>query len=147
MITNEHYYRALNIMDRIEEVRELKGISKTVIGKSLNHTEPYYHAAFNFSRIIRIDTLMKYARVLDVSVAYLLSNGKMDTFKEFEINYDNIINRHTKKLPLRLRALRSQLKKYKDKHLTVKSLFEFEHYYKIPAIQLIGGEECTSIKN
>lgn len=140
MITNEHYYRALNIMDRIEEVRELKGISKTVISKSLNCTDPYYHSAFNFSRIIRIDTLMKYARVLDVSVAYLLSNGKMDTFKEFEINYDNIINKHSKKLPLRLRVLRSYLKKNTRKHLTVKSLFEFEYYYKTPAIKLIGGE-------
>lgn len=139
MITNEHYYRAINIMDIIDELREKKGICKTQIGKQQGFTPPYYHSFYNGCRAIRINSLYNIAKVLNVSVEYLLTGKKQDTFKDFKLDFSNIINNDKTGVPTRLRVIKHYLKSGKAKDISVKTLFEFEHYLKIPAIKLIGG--------
>lgn len=139
MIFNEHYYRALNVVDRIEEVRESKGISKTEFGKQLNFSKSYYYAFYNACRTIRVTRLKNVAKVLNVSVGYLLSGKNMQEYEDFEYNVDNIINCDRLKIPNRLKVLRRKLETKVIKDMTLKTLFEFEYYLKKPAIKLIGG--------
>jgi transcriptional regulator with XRE-family HTH domain len=139
MITNEHYYRAINIMDRVDELREKKGICKTQIGKQQGFTPPYYHSFYNGCRAIRINSLYNIAKVLNVSVEYLLTGKNQDMFKDFKLDFDMILNNDKTGVPTRLRVIKHYLKTGKAKDISVKTLFEFEHYLKIPAIKLIGG--------
>ena len=68
MITNDHYYRALNIMDKIEEIRVEKNIKKTDIGKELGYTKAYYQACYDSCRTLKVSTLIKFAKAVNVSV-------------------------------------------------------------------------------
>lgn len=140
MITNEHYYTALNIMDKIEEIREESGVSKVEFGRKLGFTKPYYHALYNSGRTMKISSLIKLSQILNISVGYLLGNNAKKEYQHFDLDYSLLINTKVFKLPNRLSAIRSKLKNNNTKFLTVKTLFEFEYYTKIPAIKLIGGE-------
>lgn len=139
MIFNEHYYRALNVVDRIEEVRESKGICKTEFGKQLNFTRAYYYSFYNPCRTLRVIRLQKVAKVLNVSVDYLLTGKKLKEYKDFQYNTDKIINCDRLKLSNRLKVIRRKLETGVIRNITVKTLFEFEHDLNIPAIKLIGG--------
>ena len=140
MITNEHYYRALNIMDRVEEIRLEKNIKKTDIGKELGYTKAYYQACYDSCRTLKVSTLIKFAKAVNVSVEYFLTGRNKQEFKSFEFNLDVIKNTKIKYIPNSLKVIKCRLKKEKAKDITIKTLFEFEKFYKIPAIKLIGGE-------
>lgn len=140
MRTNNNYYRALAIMDRIEEIREEKQIGKTIFGKKLGYTRQYYYSSYDNCRCIKIRTLNTMAKALDISIEYLLTGKNKQPYKHTDINFDLIKNTKIKKLPNYLQSIRSYLRKGRCKDLNTKSLFEFEQYSKIPAIKLIGGE-------
>lgn len=139
MITNEHYYRALAIMDRIEEIREQKGIPKVAFAKKLGYTLSLYHVTYDNCRIVKISMLIKFAKVLDVSVEYLLTGKNLEPFKDFELNFDGITQAKTRGTSNSLRVIKHRLKSKKSNDIVLKTLFEFEYYLKTPAIKLIGG--------
>ena len=140
MITNEHYYRALNIMDRIEEIRVEKNIKKSDIGKELGYTKAYYQAFYDACRTIRLSSLINFAKGLDISVDYLLTGKNKQPYKDFKLNYNLITDSKIKYLPNSLQVIKGRLKRKETDNISIKSLFEFEHYLNIPAIKLIGGE-------
>lgn len=140
MKNNDNYYRALAIMDRVESVREEKNISKCYIGKTLGYTRPWYYAAYNSFRTLRVSTLVKFAEVLDVSAEYLLTGKNKKEYKPFKVNYDLLFQQKKRGIPVHLRPIKTQIKKGRTKSILIKTLFEFEEFYKIPAIKLIGGE-------
>ena len=140
MITNDHYYRALNIMDRIEEIRVEKNIKKSDIGKELCFTKAYYQAFYDACRTIRLSSLINFAKGLNVSVNYLLTGKNKQPYKDFRINYNLITDSKIKYLPNSLQVIKGRLKRKETDNISLKSLFEFEHYLNIPAIKLIGGE-------
>ena len=140
MITNDHYYRALNIMDRIEEIRVEKNIKKSDIGKELGYTKAYYQAFYDACRTIRLSSLINFAKGLNVSVNYLLTGKNKQPYKDFRINYNLITDSKIKYLPNSLQVIKGRLKRKETDNISLKSLFEFEHYLNIPAIKLIGGE-------
>jgi transcriptional regulator with XRE-family HTH domain len=139
MRTNNNYYRALAIMDRIEEIREEKGIGKTIVGKTLGYSRQYYYSAYDNCRCLKVKTLDRIAKILDVSLEYLLTGKNKEPYKKIDINFDLIKNTKIKKLPNYLQSTRSYLRSGRCTDLNTKSLFEFEEYSKIPAIKLIGG--------
>lgn len=139
MKTNENYYRALNIIDRIEEIREEKRIGKTIIGKTLGCSKQYYYSAYDNCRCLKVKTLDRIAKILDVSLEYLLTGKNKEPYKKIDINFDLIKNTKIKKLPNYLQSTRSYLRSGRCTDLNTKSLFEFEEYSKIPVIKLIGG--------
>lgn len=139
MITTPEYYQAINVVDKIEEIRIEQKITKVEFGKKLGLTDPYYHAIYNCCRVLRVDTLYKMAKILNVSVGYLLGNEQRQDFKSFNINYSEIFNDKTLRLPNRLKVIKSNLKKNSNKHIMIKTLFEYESMMKKPAIKLIGG--------
>lgn len=140
MITNEHYYTALNIMDRIEEIRINKNIQRTQFGDDLGFTKAYYYAFYNSCRIIKTSSLINFAKILNVSVEYLLTGKNLTQYKDFKLDFNKIINCKAQKLPNSLKVIKCKLKKGVTKDINIKTLFEFEYYIKIPAIKLIGGE-------
>lgn len=139
MITNEHYYRSLNIMDRIEEVRLKKHISRVEFGDRLGKSKAYYQAFYDACRGLRIESVINFAKILDVSVDYLLSGKKEEPYRDFKLDFSKITTSKVRKLPNTLKVIKCNLKKNKIKSMTVKTLFEFEHYLSISAIELIGG--------
>lgn len=140
MINNEHYYRALNVMDRIDEIREEKGIIKTEFGKQLGHTMPYYHVTYNGFRIIKFSTLVNFAKVLDISVEYLLTGRNKDIFKPVKLDLELISSKRGKRFPNYLRVIKHYIKQGRTKDINLKTLFEFEHYLNIPVTNLLRGE-------
>jgi transcriptional regulator with XRE-family HTH domain len=140
MITNDHYYRALNIMDRIEEVRLEKKILKSEIGKKLGYSSAYYQVCYDNCRTLKVSTLIKFAKAVDISVEYFLTGKNKQEFKSFEFNLEVIKNTKIKYIPNSLKVIKCRMKKEKAKDITIKTLFEFEKLYRIPAIKLIGGE-------
>lgn len=139
MKIDQYYYIALAIMDRVEEMRLEKNIPKVKFGKELGFTTPYYHVLYNRCGTLRINTLIKVAKVLDVSVEYILSGKNYDVYKPFKIDYTILLTTIRKGMPLKLRVIKSMLKHNPNKHIMIKTLFEFEDFLKTPAIKLIGG--------
>lgn len=140
MILNDNYYRALDIINRIEEIREEKNITRTEFGKQMGLSQSYYYVVYDNCRIIRINTLVKIAKILNISIEYLFTGKNKQPFKDFKINYDKIINAKTIKMPNRLRVIKSNLKRNKTSNIMLKTIFDFERQLNISAIKLIGGK-------
>jgi DNA-binding Xre family transcriptional regulator len=136
MKNNDAYYRAIGVIDRIEEVREERGISKPQVGLRLGLTKEYYYSFYNIARAIQVDTLLKIAKVLDVNVEYLLEGRYKSNYKDNNYGLERIINCKCK-LNGSLATIRCKLRKGVTKSITIKTLLEFEEVSKIPAIELI----------
>ena len=136
MINNDYFYCAIDIIEKIEKLRQEKKIPKKEIGKRLGYTVQYYYSLYNSNKVMTVNTLIGVARALDVNVGYLLGNMPMGKYEDFKVDYSTIIKNKAKYSPT-LATIRSKIKNKTTKNITVKTLLEFEQVLKIPAIELI----------
>jgi transcriptional regulator with XRE-family HTH domain len=136
MINNEHFYCAIDIIEKIEKLRQEKKIPKKEIGKRLGYTVQYYYALYDSYRVLTVKSLKGIAKALDVNVGYLLGSMPISKYEDFEVDYSSII-KNKAKFPKNLATIRSKIKNNTTKNITIKTLLEFEQILKIPAIELI----------
>ena len=70
--TDESYYKALNVVDRIEEIKKRKKIRNSHFSVLMGRSYAYWTVVYTSARCIRLRTLDMIARFLDINLEYLL---------------------------------------------------------------------------
>ena len=128
------YYDSLSVYDRVveEAIKKYSNLSKFADEVGLCRSTFYNKIS------LRTDTLLKCAKVLNISVNYLLTGKKKDVYKPIEARYTII---RTQKLPKNtdncLRVVKCQLNKGIKKHLTVRSVLRFAKAFKCEPVDII----------
>ena len=128
------YYDSLSVYDRVveEAIKKYSNLSKFADELGLCRSTFYNKIS------LRTDNLLKYAKVLNISVNYLLTGKKKDVYKPIEVRYTMI---RTQKLPKNtdhcLRVVKCQLNKGIKKHLTVRSVLRFAKAFKCEPVDII----------
>lgn len=134
MKDDDAYYDSLSVYDRVveEAISKYSNLSKFANELGLCKTSLYSKIS------LRVDTLLKCAKVLNISVNYLLTGKKKDIYKPIEARYTMI---RTQKLPKNtdncLRVEKCQLNKGTKKHLTVRSVLRFAKAFKCEPVNII----------
>lgn len=128
------YYDSLSVYDRVveEAIQKYSNLSK--FAKELGLCRSTFYNKIS----LRTDNLLKCAKVLNISVNYLLTGKKKDVYKPIEARYTMI---RTRKLPKNtencLRVVKCQLNKGIKKHLTVRSVLRFAKAFKCEPVDII----------
>ena len=128
------YYDSLSVYDRLvdEALKKYSNLSKFADEVGLCRSTFYNKIS------LRTDTLLKCAKVLNISVNYLLTGKKKDVYKPIEARYTMV---RTQKLPKNtdncLRVVKCQLNKGIKKHLTVRSVLRFAKAFKCEPVDII----------
>ena len=128
------YYDSLSVYDRVvdEAIKKYSNLSKFADELGLCRSTFYNKIS------LRADNLLKYAKVLNISVNYLLTGKKKDVYKPIEPRYTMI---RTQKLPKNtdncLLVVKCQLNKGIKKHLTVRSVLRFAKAFKCEPVDII----------
>ena len=134
MKDDDAYYDSMSVYDRVveEAIKKYSNLSKFADELGLNRSTFYNKIS------LRADNLLKYAKVLNISVNYLLTGKKKDVYKPIEPRYTMI---RTQKLPKNtdncLRVVKCQLNKGIKKHLTVRSILRFAKAFKCEPVDII----------
>ena len=134
MKDDDAYYDSMSVYDRVveEAIKKYSNLSKFADELGLNRSTFYNKIS------LRADNLLKYAKVLNISVNYLLTGKKKDVYKPVEARYTMI---RTQKLPKNtencLRVVKCQLNKGIKKHLTVRSVLRFAKAFKCEPVDII----------
>ena len=128
------YYDSLSVYDRVveEAIKKYSNLSKFADELGLCRSTFYNKIS------LRTDNLLKCAKVLNISVNYLLTGKKKDVYKPIEAHYTMI---RTRKLPKNtdncLLVVKCQLNKGIKKHLTVRSVLRFAKAFKCEPVDII----------
>ena len=134
MKDDDAYYDSLSVYDRVveEAIQKYSFLSKFANELGLCNTSFYDNIS------LRTDTLLKCAKVLNISVNYLLTGKKKDVYKPIEARYTMV---RTQKLPKNtdncLLVVKCQLNKGIKKHLTVRSVLRFAKAFKCEPVDII----------
>lgn len=134
MKDDDAYYDSLSVCDRVveEAIQKYSNLSKFANKLGLCNTSFYDNIS------LRTDTLLKCAKVLNISVNYLLTGKKKDVYKPIEARYTMV---RTQKLPKNidncLLVVKCQLNKGIKKHLTVRSVLRFAKAFKCEPVDII----------
>ena len=134
MKDDDAYYDSMSVYDRVveEAIKKYSNLSKFADELGLNRSTFYNKIS------LRADNLLKYAKVLNISVNYLLTGKKKDVYKPIEARYTMV---RTQKLPKNtdncLRVVKCQLNKGIKKHLTVRSVLRFAKAFKREPVDII----------
>ena len=134
MKDDDAYYDSMSVYDRVveEAIQKYGFLSKFADELGLNRSTFYNKIS------LRADNLLKCAKVLNISVNYLLTGKKKDVYKPVEPRYTMI---RTQKLPKNtdncLRVVKCQINKGIKKHLTVRSVLRFAKTFKCEPVDII----------
>ena len=134
MKDDDAYYDSMSVYDRVveEAIKKYSNLSKFADELGLCRSTFYNKIS------LRTDNLLKYAKVLNISVNYLLTGKKKDVYKPVEPRYTII---RTQKLPKNtdncLRVVKCQLNKGIKKYLTVRSVLRFAKAFKCEPVDII----------
>lgn len=70
--TDIGYYRAQDILDRIEFVRKKKSMYASHLSKALGKCSAYWSVKYDAANALRLSTVKKIAKAIDESVEYIL---------------------------------------------------------------------------
>ena len=134
MKDDDAYYDSMSVYDRVveEAIKKYSNLSKFADEVGLCRSTFYNKIS------LRTDNLLKCAKVLNISVNYLLTGKKKDVYKPIEECYTVI---RTQKLPKNtdncLLVIKCQLNKGIKKHLTVRSILRFAKAFKCEPVDII----------
>ena len=134
MKDDDAYYDSLSVYDRVvdEAIQKYSNLSKFADELGLCRSTFYNKIS------LRTDNLLKCAKVLNISVNYLLTGKKKDVYKPIAECYTVI---RTQKLPKNtdncLRVVKCQLNKGIKKHITVRSVLRFAKAFKCEPVDII----------
>lgn len=134
MKDDDAYYDSLSVYDRVveEAIKKYSNLSKFADELGLCRSTFYNKIS------LRTDNLLKCAKVLNISVNYLLTGKKKDVYKPIEECYTVI---KKQKLPKNtdncLLVVKCQLNKGTKKHLTVRSVLRFAKAFKCEPVDII----------
>lgn len=89
----ETYYKCLNVLNRIEEMRIKRGLSGYAFSRLLGCTKAYWCIKYTQATLPRFSTLNHMAKVLDVSLDYLLHGGNCGKYEEVTLDFKDLANK------------------------------------------------------
>ena len=134
MKDDDAYYDSMSVYDRVveEAIKKYSNLSKFADELGLCRSTFYNKIS------LRTDNLLQCAKVLNISVNYLLTGKIKDVYKPIEECYTVI---RTQKLPKNtdncLRVVKCQLNKGIKKNLTVRSVLRFAKAFKCEPVDII----------
>ena len=134
MKDDDAYYDSLSVYDRVveEAIQKYSFLSKFADEVGLCRSTFYNKIS------LRTDNLLKCAKVLNISVNYLLTGKKKDVYKPIEERYTMIrIQKLPKNTDNCLLVVKCQLNKGIKKHLTVRSVLRFAKAFKCEPVDII----------
>lgn len=134
MKDEDAYYDSLSVYDRVvdEAIQKYSNLSKFADEVGLCRSTFYNKIS------LRTDNLLKYAKVLNISVNYFLTGKKKDVYKPIEARYTMVrIQKLPKNIDNCLRVEKCQLNKGIKKNLTVRSVLRFANAFKCEPIDII----------
>lgn len=134
MKDDDAYYNSLSVYDRVveEAIQKYGFLSKFADEVGLCRSTFYNKIS------LRTDSLLKCAKVLNISVNYFLTGKKKDVYKPIEERYTRVrTQRFPKNTDKTLLVIRSQLNKGIKKHLTVRSVLRFAKAFKCEPVDII----------
>ena len=84
--TDIGYYRAQDILDRIEFVRKKKAMYASHLSKALGKCSAYWSVKYDAVNALRLSTAMKIAKAIDKSVEYILYGTNDGPYTEKDID-------------------------------------------------------------
>ena len=134
MKDDDAYYDSMSVYDRVVDEAIQKYSNLSTFANELGLCRRTFYNKIS----LRTDTLLKCAKVLNISVNYLLTGKKKDVYKPIEARYTMI---RTRKLPKNtdncLLVVKCQLNKGTKKNLTVRSVLRFAKSFKCEPVDII----------
>ena len=134
MKDDDAYYDSMSVYDRVvdEAIKKYSNLSKFADELGLCRSTFYNKIS------LRTDNLLKCAKVLNISVNYLLTGNKKDVYKPIEARYTMVrIQNLPKNTDNCLRVVKCQLNKGIKKHLTVRSVLRFAKAFNCDPVDII----------
>lgn len=143
----ESYYKALNVLERIQEELLKSGVSGVNLSRKLGVHDTWWNNKYNIVCFPKVNTLLKIAQALNISFEYLLTGNNRTTYKPVEVNTKQLITFYEKgkhhfgkAIPNTMVVSVHNLKRGKRESMTCKLLFDFEKLLKVSAYSLIVKE-------
>ena len=144
---NESYYRGISVLERIQEELLNLGISGIKFSRMLGYSDNWWNTKYYIVSVPKVNTLLKIAKVLNISYEYLLTGNNRTTYKPVKVNMKQLIyfyekEKHNlgKAIPNIMTVTIYNLKRGTQKSITCKLLFDFERLLKVSAYKLIVNE-------
>ena len=141
------YYKALNVLERIQKELLNLGISGIKFSRKLGYSDNWWNTKYYIVSVPKVNTLLKIAKVLNISYEYLLTGNNRTTYKPVEVNMKQLISLYEKEkyhlgkeIPNRMTVTIYNLKRGKQESITCNLLFDFETLLKVSAYNLIVNE-------
>lgn len=136
-MTNDNYYRCLNVMDRIDEEIKKQG-TKRAFSLALGKCGVYWDNRIAQACIIRPPVLNRIAKQLNLSISYLLEGKNRQKYKPSEINYSFMLKKYNElaslkmgKIPKNMQAVICYMKARATKNISLQTLFDLSEILKI----------------
>lgn len=134
MKDDDAYYESFTVYDRVVEEAIAKFGTLYQFAKVVGVTKCLFYNKFT----LRTDNLLKCAKVLNVSVNYLLTGKKKDVYTPIKARYTMVRkNKLPKYTDNCLHVEKYQLNKGIKKHLTVRSVLRFAKAFKCEPVDII----------
>lgn len=88
--TDEAYYLALAVLERIDEERKKLKMGNCIFSKFLSRSPAYWTVRYGEARVLRISTILEIAKKINISMEYLLYGKNYGSFKETKTDIKNI---------------------------------------------------------
>ena len=92
----ESYYKGINVLERIKEELLKSGISGIKFSRKLGYSDNWWHTKYYIVSVPKVNTLLKIAKVLNISYEYLLTGNNRTTYKPVEVNMKQLITFYEK---------------------------------------------------
>jgi hypothetical protein len=133
---DDNYYACLAIVDRLDKIREEKGISYASVGKMLGFSPAYYNQ-IPVRAGIHISTLFNLARVLDVSIGYIITGKGDQTYVPLRVDVEKILGTKFRKGASNcVRVKRHRMRNGAPYDVSLKTLLDFSDAFKTDIMTL-----------
>lgn len=138
-MSDESYYRCLDVLERINEEALSKFGSGYGFSKALGRNKSWWNVRYGNVTFPRLTNINRYAELFDVSVDYLLTGKNRDVYIPSEVSCERLYHEYkSRKIPLDV------CKKYapimfrvrQGHEINLETLFDFEDMFKISAYEL-----------
>lgn len=127
--TDISYYRALDVLDRIEKERIKMKIRACKFSRLLGKCDAYWNVKFSTPSVLRIGTINKIASKINVSLDYLIYGKEYGPYTETEIDVARIPEYTAKKriyLTDSQKSIVSRIRNGKQHDIGVNLFFQLE---------------------
>lgn len=139
-MSDQSYYIALGVVDRISELAKEKfstfGHFSVIMGWKASQWQSVVDKAYG----IRFNTLVRIAKVLNLSVEYLLTGKNKQPYTDDNISIDNLGKIKIHGSPKTIYSTQVYIRKGKQKNIGLKVLFDIEAASGVSVMNLLRGK-------